>query len=47
MFDPISIIIFSLKHYIQRFTGIFSFIFDTYFPKKDESSDDVAFIAFL
>ena len=47
MFDPVSVIIFTLKHYIQRFTGIFSFIFVTYFPKYDEEPEETAFVAFL
>ena len=47
MFDPISVIISSLKNYIQRFTGIFSYIFDTYFPKYDDEAEAVAFVAFL
>ncbi len=43
MFDPISVIISTLKNFIQRITGIFSLILDTYFPKVDKDEKDEAF----
>lgn len=47
MFDPISVIIFTLKNFIQRLAGIFSFIFDAYFPRKngeEETEDSFTFL---
>ncbi|MBQ7296451.1 MAG: hypothetical protein IJW86_09750 [Clostridia bacterium] len=44
MFDPLSVIIFSLKNFVQRIKGIFSFVFDNYFPDDNEAeSEDVVF----
>lgn len=47
MFDPISVIILTLKNFIQRFTGIYSFIFDTYFPKENDEKASAATFTFL
>ena len=47
MFDPISVIIFRLKDFVQHFTGIFSFIFTTYFPEDDEEAGQREMFAFL
>ncbi|MBQ4348009.1 MAG: hypothetical protein IJC79_00130 [Clostridia bacterium] len=47
MFDPISVIIFTLKNLIQRIRGIFSFVLDNYFPKKDEEEDNSTNFSFL
>ncbi len=47
MFDAISVIIFTLKNFIQRFTGIFSFIFDTYFPGLDSEEEAAAPFSFM
>lgn len=47
MFDPISVIIFTLKNLIQRISGIFSFVLDNYFPKKDEEEDNSTIFSFL
>lgn len=47
MFDPISVIIFTLKNLIQRISGVFSFVIDNYFPKKDQEEDDSAIFSFL
>lgn len=44
MFDPITMIILTLKNFIQRFRNIFSFVFDNYFP-QDEQEDDFAFLS--
>ncbi len=48
MFDPISVIIFVLKNYIQRIKSIFSFVIDNYFPvmKNDETEDAADFTFF-
>lgn len=45
MFDLLSIIISTLKGFVQRFTGIFSFIFDNYFPKYGDQSDEEIFFS--
>lgn len=33
MFDPITAIILTLKNFIQRIRGVFSIVFDNYFPQ--------------
>lgn len=43
MFDPITMIILTLKNFIQRFRNVFSFVFDNYFP-QDEKEDGFIFL---
>lgn len=42
MFDPITMIILTLKNFVQRFRNVFSFVFDNYFP-QDEKEDGFIF----
>lgn len=33
MFDPITTIILTLKNFLQRIRGVFSIVFNNYFPQ--------------